>query len=166
MDDPVLEHVPGRVRGLTRRSEKLRVVPIGEHRTGALHHLVEGARHPDLEPLHRAAQRFRVGRLHDAVDVVPLHREVHQAEAESLAPASEGQAQRAEAAVRAEVPHFPAHAERDVQRAFPETLARTMRNVRTRGLALAAGALSRTAPLTEWQLLLFYLHARDRRGGG
>jgi len=165
MDDPVLEHVPGRVRGLPRRSEKVRVVPIGEHRPGALHHLVEGARHPDLEPLHRAAQRFRVGRLHDAVDVVPLHREVHQAEAESLAPASEGQAQRAEAAVRAKVPHFPAHAERDVQRSFSKGLSRTMRNVRPRGLAFAPGALSRTAPPTERQFLLIYFHARDRREG-
>ena len=52
---PVLEHVPDCVRGLPRRGQKVRVVAIGEHGAGAVHQLVEGARHPHLEPLHRAA---------------------------------------------------------------------------------------------------------------
>ena len=79
-----------------------------------MHDLVERPRHPDLEALHRAGQRLRIGGFYDAVDVVPLHGELHQAEAEALAAAGKGPAQRAEAPVRAEVPHFPAHAERDV----------------------------------------------------
>ena len=87
---PVLEHVPDCVRGLPRRGQKVRVVAIGEHGAGAVHQLVEGARHPHLEPLHRAAQRLRVGRLDDAVDVVALHGELHQAEAEALAAVGEG----------------------------------------------------------------------------
>ena len=67
--------------------------------------------------------------------------------------------------MRAEVPHLPAHAKRHMQRGFSEALTQTMRDVRTRRLALAAGALSRTAPLAKRQLLLIYFHLRDRREG-
>ena len=165
VDGPVVEHVPDCIRGLPRRGQKVRVIAIGENGPGAVHDLVERPRHPDLEALHGAAQCLRVGSLDDAVNVIALHRELHQAEAKAFAPAGKGPAQRAEAAMRAEVPHFPAHAERDVQRAFPETLARTMRNVRARRLALATGTLARAAPLKIRQFLVSYLHERDRKQG-
>ena len=86
---PVLEHVPDRIGGLARRGEQLRVVAVGKHRALPAHHLVERARHPDFQPLHRPAQRLRVGGLDDEVRVVALHREVHQAEPEPLAAALE-----------------------------------------------------------------------------
>ena len=101
----------------------MRVVAVGEHGAAAVHDSIQRARHAHLQALHRAAQRHLVGRLHDAVDVVALHGEVHEAEPEPLAPFREGAAQGAEAAVRAQVPDLLADAYRDVQRSLAEPTA-------------------------------------------
>src|SRR5882762_10079660 len=162
---PVLERVPYRVGGLPRRSEQLRVVAVGKHRALPVHDLVERARHPDLEPLHRPAQRLRVGSLDDEVRVVALHREVHQAEPEPLAAALERAPECAKATMRAEVPDLATDADCDVQRALAKLAANPMRNVLARRHALASGAAPRASPLPERELLLQLLLAGSIDGG-
>ena len=110
----------------------MRVVAVRKHGPLPVHYLVERARHPDLQPLHRPAQGLRVGRLDDEVRVVALHREVHQAEPEPFAPALECAAERAEATMRAEVPDLAPDADRHVQRGLAELAANPMRNVLAR----------------------------------
>src|SRR5438128_7274905 len=134
------------------------MVAIGEHGPAAVYHLVQGPGHAHFEALHRAGEGLGIGRLDDHVNVVPLHRKVHQAEAEALAPSREGPLQRAKAAVRPQIPHFAADAQSDVQRAFAELLPRAMRDVGAGRLAPASGALARATPGSERKLLLCVLH--------
>ena len=150
--DPVVEHVPDRLRRLARGKKRVRVV--GEYRPLAVHDLVQRPRHPHREPLHGAPQRHRIRRLHHQVEVVPLHREVHQAEAEPLAPALERPPQRPEAPVRPQIPDFAPDADRDVQRTFAELGADAMRDVLPFRLPLPSSAPPSSTPPRERQLLL------------
>ena len=141
------------------------VVAVGEHRSAPAHHAVQGARHANLQALHGARERELVGRLDDEVDVVPLDREVNEAEAEPGAAAFESAPQLPKAAMRAKVPHFLPHARGDVQRAAAETGPRAMNDVPSRALALPPCTLSCTTPERKRKLLLFCDHARSVRGG-
>ena len=96
------------------------MVAVCEDRPAAAHDLVERAGHAHFEALHRAAQRQFVRRLDDEVGVVPLDREVHEAEAEALAAFGKGAADGAEATMAAQVPDFEAHAHGHVNRRLAE----------------------------------------------
>src|SRR6266446_1275233 len=93
------------------------------------------------------------------VQLVALHREVHQAEPEALASARKRALQGAEAAMRPQIPDFPADADGNVERAATKLPARPVRNVLARGLSLAAGAPPGTAPARQWELLLDRVHS-------
>src|SRR2546428_9586691 len=99
------------------------------------------------------------------VHVVALHREVHQAEPEALASARERALEGAEAAMRPQIPDFPADPDGDVERAAPELPARPVWNILARGLSLAAGAPPCTAPAGQGELLLNRIHSRSVREG-
>ena len=97
--------------------------------------------------------------------MVALHREVHQAEPEALASARERALEGAEAAMRPQIPDFPADPDGDVEGAAPELPARPVWNILARGLSLAAGAPPGTAPARQGELLLNRIHFRSVREG-
>src|SRR5438132_4401054 len=165
VDGPVLDDIPDGVEGPAWRLEQVRVVAVGEDRPPAVHHLVQGAGHPHLEPLHRAPERHGVRRLDDVVHVVALHREVHQAEPEALASARKRALEGAEAAMRPQVPDLLADPDGDVERTVTKLPARPVRDVLAPGLSLAAGAPPGTAPARQWELLLDRVHSRSVREG-
>ena len=101
----------------------------------------------------------------DHVDVVALDGEVDEAETEPLATPREGALEGAEASMRAQVPDFPPHTHRDVQRAPTELAALAMRDVFARRLPLATGAFPGAAPVGERELLLDRFHASQRTRG-
>jgi len=101
----------------------------------------------------------------DHVDVVALDGEVDEAETEPLATPREGALEGAEASMRAQVPDFPPHAHRDMQRAAAELAALAVRDVLARRLPLAAGAFSRAAPAGKRELLLDWFHDSERTRG-
>ena len=127
--------------------------------------MVQGAGHPNLQPLHGARERELVGRLDDEVDVVPLNGKVDEAEAEPGTAAFESAPQLAKTAMRAKVPHFLPHACGHVQRAAAETGPRAVNDVASHALALPPRALARAAPERKRKLLLFCDHAQSVRGG-
>ena len=165
VDGAVVEHVLQRICRLARRLQLVGVVPVGEDGPAAAHHLVQRPRHPHLEALHRAAQRDVVGRLDDQVHVVPLNREVDQAESEPRAPPRKRPAQRAKTAMAAQVPDFPADPDGDVQSGATESAPRPVRYVATRRFSLSSRAFTRAAPLAERQLWLLDAHVAQRTQG-
>jgi hypothetical protein len=92
------------------------------------------------------------------VDVVALHRKVHQAEPEPLAPARERPFQGAEAPVRPQLPDLAPETASDVQRTTPELLSRAVRDIRPGRFALAASAPPSAAPFRKREFLLDRFH--------
>lgn len=129
VDPPVFQDVFHGSCRLGWRPKQVRVVPVRKDRAAAAHHLVQSARHAHFEALHRAAERIRIGRLHDHVDVVALHGEVHQPVPESVASSFEGAAENAEAAMRPQIPDLASNSHRDMQRTVLETRTATVRDV-------------------------------------
>src|SRR6266478_3002604 len=162
---PVREHVVASVPRLPWGAQQVRVVAIGEDLSAPAHDAVQGPGHANLQALHGARERELVGCLDDEVDVVPLHGEVNEAEAEPGAAAFESAPQLAKAAMRAKVPDFLPHARGHVQRAAAETGTRAMSDVASRALALPPCTLSCTAPERKSKLLLFCDHPRSVRAG-
>jgi hypothetical protein len=163
MDGAVAEDVVDGEADFARPAQEMCVVAVGEDLALAAHELVEGAGHADLEALHGSAELDVVGRLDDEMDVVALDGEMDEAKSETGAPFGEGALERAEAAVRAEVPDFAADSDGDVEGLPAESLALSMRDLWAGMLALAAGAAALAAPGGELQGELFH-RPQGRRG--
>jgi hypothetical protein len=59
-----------RVTHLGRRSQRARVVALGEELAAPVEDTVEPPRHPDFEALHTSRERLRSIRLDDEVEVI------------------------------------------------------------------------------------------------
>jgi len=69
---PIFQDVAHRVERLAGRCEQVSVVAVRDDRPPAVHDAIESARHPHLETLHCAPERYGIGRLDDAVHVQTL----------------------------------------------------------------------------------------------
>src|SRR4051812_36719763 len=88
--DLVSKDVPDRVGHFARASQRAGVKAIGKERPAEAVRLVEGARHAHGEPLHATCESRCVVGLDEQVDMIPLHVEVNDAEAESVLPLAKG----------------------------------------------------------------------------
>src|SRR5712664_3065412 len=90
------------------------------HLPGPTSQPVETARDPHRKSLQTARELRCIGRLHDQVEVISLHREVDQPEASAIASFRGCRRELAEAAAAAKVPnvrqHAPGHVDRMVLR--------------------------------------------------
>src|SRR5262249_53960382 len=77
---PVLKHVDDCMPGRARRRESARVVAFGEYSAAAAQDAVNRAGEPNREPLEAARENIGVVGLDQQVDVIGLHREMHDAE--------------------------------------------------------------------------------------
>jgi hypothetical protein len=82
----IAEHVRDCIRGLRRRAEDVRVVAVCEDFAGALELAIQRSRDPDQEALNASRECHCVARLHDEVNVIGLHGEMHDAKSIPLAP--------------------------------------------------------------------------------
>ena len=82
---PVLEDVEQCRSGLTRCLELMRVVAVGEDRPAVAESTMRRASHANREPLHAAREGLLVRGFDDQVQVIGLHREVHDAKGALLA---------------------------------------------------------------------------------
>ena len=160
----VVNRVADREAHLARRAQPARVVAVGEHRPAPAKDAVQPPRHAHLEPLHRPPERDLVGRLDDEVEVIALHREMNEPEAEADAPQLERARNRPEAAVRPQVPDLAPHPAGDVQRCFVKRRPRAMRHLRARRPALAARPAARASPGLEVEADL-HGHSSTMNGG-
>src|SRR6267378_533829 len=92
------------------------VEAVREHLPGPTHQPVETARDPHRKSLQTAREPRCIGRLHDQVEVISLHREVDQPEASAIASFRECRRELPEAAAAAKIPHMRQHAPGHVQR--------------------------------------------------
>jgi hypothetical protein len=144
---------------LGRSLQQPREVVVGEDGALALHHGVQRLRDANAEALHPPGKRLVAVCLDDqvdAVDVVALDGELHEAHAEAAAGCRERIAQPAPRAAAAEVPDFVSHAKRDVHRhRLAETRARLVRDQPARAFRLAAGAITTSAAMGQTEFELF-----------
>jgi hypothetical protein len=119
VDDEVAEHVADRARNFGRSAQDVGVVPVRKDLALAVHHAVQPPGDADGQPLQTARELFRVGRLDDQLDVVPLYREVDQAESGAIATIGESGCELSEGAPASQVPHMWEHAPGDVNRVMP-----------------------------------------------
>jgi hypothetical protein len=75
----------------------VRVIAVREHLTRAMHQAVKPPRDTHRESLQATGEPHLIWRLDDEVKMVPLHREMHKAEAAPIAAALERFAQQTEA---------------------------------------------------------------------
>jgi hypothetical protein len=69
-----------------RRRQRARMVPVRKHPPFAPELAIGRASHPNRQPLHPSRQRPPITRLHEQMQMIPLHRKLHQPKAETLAP--------------------------------------------------------------------------------
>lgn len=85
MPPRIEEHVRDRVPDLTRRSQDVEVVSVGEYRAAPPEDSVHGTREARSDRLHSRRKILLARRLHDQVSVIGLERVVGDAEAPALA---------------------------------------------------------------------------------
>ena len=95
------------------------MVAVGKDIAPALHHPVQPTGESDREPLNAPRELLRRFRLDDQVQVVALHREMHECESVALLPSRERARNGPEASPAPQVPYFLPHSQRDVHRMVP-----------------------------------------------
>ena len=80
---PVHQYVDERVAHLARRFERTRMVTIAEDIPSSSHDAVGGARESNRHPDKTARERGLVVRLDQKMDVIGLHRKVHDSKPRS-----------------------------------------------------------------------------------
>jgi hypothetical protein len=123
------------------------MVAVGEQASLALDVPIDGASDPNREPLYSTGQRPAVVCLRNEVQVVALHGEVHEREAEAPFALCQRLAHRQEQRVPAQGRHATQYTQRDVQRMVRRLRgAGQMRNPRTPVIRRPACPRSDTAP--------------------
>jgi hypothetical protein len=87
------QHIGERAPHLARRAQDPQVIAAVEHRARESERALGRARHPGRDRLHPTPEGLLAGALDEQVQVVALHRVVHDAEATALAGLSETWAQ-------------------------------------------------------------------------
>ena len=145
MPEPVREDVVDCVLHFANGTQDVHVEPFGKYLSAAAESAVEGLGDPDGEPLDASRERGAIVGLRDEVEVVALHREVHDAKVVPLAGRLESRqhgAMTLAAAQALESGHEPqGHVNGMVRR--KRWTAQMWHGARS--VAWAAGALPRTA---------------------
>lgn len=80
----IVQHVDECAAHLERRPQRTRVITIGEYAPAARKATVHTVRKARRKPLHRPRKRPRSVHLDDEMDVIRLHGEVHEPDAEPV----------------------------------------------------------------------------------
>jgi len=80
----VFEDVPECAGDLAARREDVSVVPVRKNLAAAAGGLVDRARNADGQPLHAAREALGAFSFDEQVELISLHREVHDPDAEAL----------------------------------------------------------------------------------
>jgi hypothetical protein len=81
----IVEDVDEGASDLERRAKSPRVVPLREDGAAAIEVAVQAARQANREPLHRARERAMVCGFRNEMNMIRLHREVHEPRTVALA---------------------------------------------------------------------------------
>jgi len=113
----VLEHVRDRMARLSAAHEIVAVVPVREHRPLPPQQPIDAARDADRETLHPPAERARVLRFDQQVEMIAPDGEVHDPEVRSRARCSADRfPYHRERLLRSKVADAPRRPQRDVHR--------------------------------------------------
>jgi hypothetical protein len=66
----ILDHVSDCVLCFRERAELVRMIPVSEYRSAAVHHRIQTARHPHRETLQCARESNLVSRFYDEVEMI------------------------------------------------------------------------------------------------
>ena len=148
----VVEHVPDCPTDFRWRSQITREVVVREHLAGAPDSTIQRASDADHERAHAFRERSGIVGLHDQVDVVRLHGEVHEAESRSLPPCVQRVEDAPENAVASKRGKTFEDAQDDVER--KACLALRTRAVRDLPAfpRLPSGSFASTAPCRQLEL--------------
>ena len=140
----------------------VREVAIGDDHAAATQELVDVLGEPHPDPLHPAGQRGLVIGLAHEVDVIVLHREVHEASAEALTALAERAEDHAHQAFAADAADLARQSQREVLAVGRfDRRAGSVRDVGARRPSLAAGSLALTAVGLELELQLLLVVVRS-----
>jgi len=131
------------------------MIAIGEDAAGASEHTIQSARDADRQALKAARESTLVVGLGEQVDVISLHREVHETKSESILALRERVADGAHRALCAEARKTAPAAQRDVDRmGSRQRGAGDVRRGAPAACGLSACVLAATAPRAEGELEL------------
>jgi len=125
----ILQDVPERVRDLASGSEDVSVVPVRKDLTAAAGDPVDRARNANAQALHAARQAFGAVRFDEQVQVISLHRVMHDADPEPLLSLADSAEDCLEQSPSPQIPHARERSQRHVHRmARGESLPLEMRD--------------------------------------
>ena len=110
------EHITQREAHLARSLQGARVIAVRKQPARALKAAIDGAGDANRQALDAARERATVVRFCDQMQMIALHAEVHQREAELLLGRGQSLTHHHEQRVLAQRAHCALHAQRDVQR--------------------------------------------------
>ena len=146
----VEQDVPQRAARCARRLQRASMISIGEYLAPAVKLPVDRARDADRQTLHSARQSATVRCLREQVQMIALHRKMHEPKAKTLTARHQRSAHLHEKLPRAQCRYLWPHAQCDVQRVMPRVLGPPqMSHARAPSLRLSTRARSCSAPAAK-----------------